>query len=124
MRLAFIFINNKLVLAEARIVKAERLLILLPHCLQYHECSVRITGDIENCEACGKCRIRELVTLSSKYNVSIVVATGRTLARRIVKEKRPSVIIAVACERDLKIDFLELDVVSILKAPTWTFSKQ
>ena len=89
-------------LAEApRIVKPERLLILVPHCLQYHECRVRITGDIENCDACGKCRIKELVRLSCKYHVSISVATGGTLARRIVKEKQPSVIIAIACERDL-----------------------
>ncbi|MFH1489572.1 MAG: DUF116 domain-containing protein [Pseudomonadota bacterium] len=100
-RLAFIFINNKLVLAEAMIVKPERLLILLPHCLQYHGCKVRITGNMENCEACGKCPIRKLVALSRKYHVSIAAATGGTLARRIVKEKRPSMIIAVACERDL-----------------------
>ena len=100
-RLAFIFINNKLVLAEERIVSPERLLILVPHCLQYHECKVRITGDIENCEACGRCRIKELVTLSRKYHVGIAAATGGTLARRIVKEKRPSLIIAVACDRDL-----------------------
>jgi len=29
------------------------------------------------------------------------VATGGTLARRIVVEKKPDIIIAVACERDL-----------------------
>ena len=56
---------------------------------------------MENCEACGKCRIKELVALSHKYHVSIAAATGGTLARRIVKEKRPNMIIAVACERDL-----------------------
>ena len=39
--------------------------------------------------------------LSEKYRISISVATGGTLARRIVVEKRPEMIIAVACERDL-----------------------
>jgi hypothetical protein len=76
-------------------------LILLPHCLQNHECPVRITGDVENCKACGKCKIKDLVALSRRYHVPVSVATGGTLARRIVVEKRPHVIIGVACERDL-----------------------
>jgi len=98
---SFIAINNKLVLAENRHVKPEDLLILLPHCLQNHECVVRITGDVENCKSCGKCKIKDLVELSIKYHVHISVATGGTLARRIVVKKRPEVIIGVACERDL-----------------------
>lgn len=100
-RRAFVAINNQLVLAETRKVKPEKLLVLLPHCLQFHECPVRITGDVENCKACGKCRIKELVALSHKYRVSISAATGGTLARRIVMDKRPDMIIAVACDRDL-----------------------
>lgn len=100
-RKSFVLINNQLVLAEARKVRPEKLLILLPHCLQNHECVVRITGDVENCKACGKCKIKDLVDLSHKYHVPISVATGGTLARRIVVEKKPEVIIGVACERDL-----------------------
>lgn len=100
-RRSFVAVNNRLVLAEARKVRPDKLLILLPHCLQNHECTVRITGNVENCKACGKCKIKDLVALSEKYHVSASVATGGTLARRIVVEKRPRVIIAVACERDL-----------------------
>jgi hypothetical protein len=100
-RRSFVAINNQLVLAEASQVKPEKLLILLPHCLQNHECSVRITGTVENCKACGKCKIKEINMLSERYNVPISVATGGTLARRIVVEKKPDVIIGVACERDL-----------------------
>ena len=100
-RRSFIEVNNQLVLNEAKEIKPEKLLILLPHCLQFHECAFRITGDIENCKKCGKCRIKELVELNEKYNVPISVATGGTLARRIVVEKRPDIIIGVACERDL-----------------------
>ncbi len=100
-RRSFVAINNKLVLAEAKKVKPEQILILLPHCLQNHDCIVRITGNVENCKACGKCKIKDLVELSKKYNVPAAVATGGTLARRIVVEKKPKVIIGVACERDL-----------------------
>jgi uncharacterized protein len=100
-RRSFIEINNQLVMNEAKKVKPEKLLILLPHCLQNHDCQVRITGDIENCKKCGKCKIKELTGISEKYHVSVSVATGGTLARRIVVEKKPTIIIGVACERDL-----------------------
>jgi hypothetical protein len=100
-RKSFVAINNRLVVAEASKVRPEKLLILLPHCLQNHECTVRITGKVDNCKACGKCRIKDLVVLAEKYHVSMSVATGGTLARRIVVEKKPDVIIGVACERDL-----------------------
>lgn len=100
-RMAFVVINNQLVLAEIKAVKPDKLLILLPHCLQNHECNVKITGNVDNCKGCGKCKIRHLVTLSKKYQVPMSVATGGTLARRIVVEKKPNIIIGVACERDL-----------------------
>ena len=100
-RRAFVAVNNQLVVAEARRVPPHKLLILLPQCLQNHECTVRITGNVENCKACGKCKIKDLVELSHKYHVSIAVATGGTLARKIVVDKRPEMIIGVACERDL-----------------------
>jgi hypothetical protein len=98
---SFIAINNQLVVAEARLVKPQKLLILLPQCLQNHDCGVRITGNVENCKACGKCKIKNLVELSNKYHVSMAVATGGTLARKIVVDKQPQMIIGVACERDL-----------------------
>ena len=98
---SFIAVNNKLVRAEAKKVSPERLLVLLPHCLQNHNCKFRITGNIENCRRCGKCKIKDLLELSHRYGVPMAVATGGTLARKIVKETRPEVIIGVACERDL-----------------------
>ena len=73
----------------------------MPHCLQDHNCKVKITGNVENCEGCGKCPIKELLEVSRKYDVELAVATGGTIARRIVVQKRPRLIIAVACERDL-----------------------
>ena len=100
-RRSFVAINNQLVMAEAQKVKPEKMLILLPHCLQNHNCAVRITGNVQNCKACGKCRIKDLAALSDKYHVHVAVATGGTLARKIVVDKRPEIIIAVACERDL-----------------------
>jgi hypothetical protein len=100
-RRSFIEINNQLVLAQHPRTSADRLLLLMPHCLQFHECQFRITGNTLHCKRCGKCPITGLVDLSEKYGVGLAVATGGTLARRIVVERRPKLIIAVACERDL-----------------------
>ncbi len=100
-RRSFIEINNQLVLAQHPRAAAGKLLLLMPHCLQFHECQFRITGSILHCKRCGKCPIKGLVELSEKYGVGLAVATGGTLARRIVVERRPRLIIAVACERDL-----------------------
>jgi hypothetical protein len=100
-RRSFIEINNQLVLAQNPRATSDKLLLLMPHCLQFHECQFRITGSTIHCKRCGKCPITGLVGLSEKYGVGLAVATGGTLARRIVVERRPRLIIAVACERDL-----------------------
>ncbi|MEJ2364700.1 MAG: DUF116 domain-containing protein [Deltaproteobacteria bacterium] len=100
-RSSFIKVNNELVTSQARRYAPGEMLLLMPHCLQNHDCRVKITGNVENCEGCGKCPIKELLKIAHKYGVELAVATGGTIARRIVVQKRPRLIIAVACERDL-----------------------
>ena len=39
--------------------------------------------------------------LADEYGFTFFVATGGTLARQIIKEKRPKLVLAIACERDL-----------------------
>ncbi|HSB07696.1 MAG TPA: DUF116 domain-containing protein, partial [Thermodesulfobacteriota bacterium] len=98
---SFIELNNHLVRSNPHPTRPDRLLILLPHCIQDFDCQIKITGNIRNCKGCGKCEIKELVELSNQYQAKIAVATGGTLARRIIVENRPEAIVAVACELDL-----------------------
>ena len=78
------------------------MLLLLPHCLQSTACRNKITGGlIENCQGCGRCVIAGLLELADERDLALVVATGGTLARRVIGEVRPAAIIAVACETDL-----------------------
>ncbi len=114
---SFIAVNNQLVRSNLGSVRPDRLLILLPHCIQLNDCNVKITGDVHRCKGCGKCEIKDLVAIADKNGVDLSVATGGTLARRIIKEKRPKAIIAVACERDLTsgiVDSYPLPVIGIL----------
>jgi hypothetical protein len=98
---SFVEVNNGLVRSRPMAVPPERLLLLMPHCLQHTNCGIRITAAVTNCKGCGKCDIAELVELSDKIGGRLQVATGGTLARRIITEMRPGAIVAVACERDL-----------------------
>jgi len=98
---SFIELNNHLVRSNRHRTRPNKLLILLPHCIQDFDCQVKITGNIRNCKGCGKCEIKDLIELSDRYQVKIAVATGGTLARRIIVDNRPEAIVAVACELDM-----------------------
>ncbi len=116
-RQSFIAMNNSLVLSQRYNIKPDRILILLPHCLQLFECEIKVTGDINKCVRCGRCDIMGLADLAQKYNINISVATGGTLARKVIIEKRPQIVLAVACERDLTSgikDCYPLPVIGIL----------
>lgn len=105
---AFIEINNDMVreiISErkkhGKSVSTERVLILLPHCIQLEDCDFKVTRDVSNCAQCGRCEIGELVGLSKLYGMEMFVLTGGTIARRRIKEFSPDAVLAVACERDL-----------------------
>lgn len=114
---SFIALNNQLVRAKKLRVPADRALILLPHCIQLFDCAIKITGDVDKCVRCGECDISGLAELAKSRGVDIAVATGGTLARKIIVEKRPRIILAVACERDLTSgirDAYPLPVIGVL----------
>jgi len=114
---SFIALNNQLVRAKKLRVGSDRALILLPHCIQLFDCAIKITGDVDKCVRCGQCDISGLAELARSRGIAIAVATGGTLARKIIVERRPRLIIAVACERDLTSgirDAYPLPVIGIL----------
>ena len=116
-RQSFIAMNNSLVASQHLHVRPDRVLILLPHCLQLFDCEIKVTGDINKCIRCGRCDIKGLAELATKYQIDISVATGGTLARKVIIEKRPKLVVAVACERDLTSgikDCYPLPVIGIL----------
>jgi hypothetical protein len=99
----FLRYNNQFTLRRLKhkSLHNQQILILLPHCLQNYDCPFKITSFIENCKQCGKCDISTLVALKEQYPIHINVATGGTLARKYIRDRRPKLVIAVACERDL-----------------------
>jgi len=116
-RQSFIAMNNSLVISQKYRLRSDRILVLLPHCIQLFDCEIKVTGDINKCVLCGRCNVMGLVELGRKYGIDISVATGGTLARKVIVEKRPKLVLAVACERDLTSgikDCYPLPVIGIL----------
>ncbi|MHB8709580.1 MAG: DUF116 domain-containing protein, partial [Desulfuromonadales bacterium] len=63
--------------------------------------------------------ISGLAGLAERHGIPMAVATGGTLARKIIVERRPRFILAVACERDLTSgirDAYPLPVIGVLNS--------
>ena len=75
-------VYNALVLERNRKVGKGELLLLIPRCLS------RATLD-------------GVLQIAGKYDVPVFVATRGQLARRVIRERRPRAVVAVACERDM-----------------------
>ncbi|MCI0469459.1 MAG: DUF116 domain-containing protein [Nitrospirae bacterium] len=115
LQLFIIDLNNRLIRAEG--FKTKKILLLLPHCLQINDCEVRITNDIYNCKRCGRCNIKDLIGIADENNLRLYVATGGTIARRIVKQEQAEAIVAVACERDLSSGIVDSYPMPVLGIP-------
>lgn len=100
-RSSFVEVNNSLVKASRKRIGGDRVLILLSQCLQNFDCPHRVTATYLNCRRCGNCQLSEVIALKEKCEAELAIATGGTLARKIIIDTRPSAIVAVACERDL-----------------------
>jgi uncharacterized protein len=79
---AAVKVYNALVLERNRKVGKGELLLLIPRCLS------RATLD-------------GVLQIAGKYDVPVFVATRGQLARRVIRERRPRAVVAVACERDM-----------------------
>jgi hypothetical protein len=79
---AAVKVYNALALVRARHVATGELLLLIPRCLS--------RGTLD-----------EVLALAGTYAVPVFVATRGQLARRVIRERRPRAVVAVACERDM-----------------------
>jgi uncharacterized protein len=79
---AAIDVYNQLVERRARRVGKGELLVLIPRCL-------------------SKQALDGVLAIAGRYEVPVFVATRGQLARRVIRERRPRAVVAVACERDM-----------------------
>jgi len=79
---AAVKVYNGLALLRRRKVGKGELLLLIPRCL-------------------SKETLDGVLSIAGKYEVPVFVATRGQLARRVIRERRPRAVVAVACERDM-----------------------
>jgi hypothetical protein len=79
---AAIDIYNALAERRGRRVGKGELLVLIPRCL-------------------SKEALDGVLEIAGRYEVPVFVATRGQLARRVIRERRPRAVVAVACERDM-----------------------
>jgi hypothetical protein len=79
---ASVKVYNALALLRNRKVGTGELLVLIPRCL-------------------SKETLDGVLGIAGKYGVPVFVATRGQLARRVIRERRPKAVVAVACERDM-----------------------
>lgn len=111
---SFIEVNNQMVHTHGLNLKPSQIMILAPHCLQKSTCPHKITMDVWNCKKCGACRVNDLLELAEKYGITLIVATGGTLARKFIEKYRPRAIVAIACERDLTSGIIDANPLPVL----------
>jgi hypothetical protein len=79
---AAVKVYDALALARKRKVTGGEMLLLVPRCL-------------------AKDMVEGVLRIAGKYQIPVFVATRGQLARRVIKERRPRAVVAVACERDM-----------------------
>lgn len=79
---AAIDVYNTLHARRGRKVGKGELLVLIPRCL-------------------SKQALDGVLAIAGRYDVPVFVATRGQLARRVIRERRPRAVVAVACERDM-----------------------
>jgi uncharacterized protein len=79
---AAIKVYDAMALARKRKVSRGELLLLIPRCL-------------------AKDILEGVLRVAGRYQIPVFVATRGQLARRVIQERRPRAVVAVACERDM-----------------------
>jgi hypothetical protein len=97
----FIWLNNRLVERHFAERKPRSGLVLLPFCLQQTSCPHRIVWDLSNCKRCGKCAVGPTLELAGRANLPVKVAVRGVFGPEFIREVRPELTIAVACEDEL-----------------------
>ena len=114
MRKIYVKLNNSYIYSNKYNFNSKDIMILIPHCVQKNSCKLKVTNKIENCAKCGLCNVSDLVKLKEKTRINIFIATGGTLARKVIIENKPKAVIAVACERDLTSGIQDMKHIPVL----------
>jgi hypothetical protein len=95
----------------------EALLLLFPHCIQNSKCKQNIKHDLNECNRCGKCKVKDLLEISEEYGISIAIASGGRIALKRVMAEEVQGVVAIACEKELRTGLMAAMPKAIFAVP-------
>jgi len=114
LNLFYVDLNNIMVRSCPGKYTPDKILLLLPHCMQNSECLYKVTGKISNCRRCGRCKIGEIAEIFIERGIHVEVVSGGTAARKLVMTLKPRLVLAVACERELTSGILDAGDIPVI----------
>lgn len=105
----FIEVQNANNFQRERFEKAERKALLIPHCARSHmdrKCMADFNPEIPSytCKGCQEdCIVNKVVKLGEKKGYAVYVIPGGSCAEKILRDKKYSGVVGIACGSELKM---------------------
>ena len=81
--------------------KAEKRMIIAPHCMRHMDCPASSKKTGIQCVACGKCIFTRLKEDAPKYGYDLYIVTGSSFVKHVIKEKSYDAALLIACDYEL-----------------------
>ena len=102
MNKAIVALSNSFTKFRGKKCAPDKLLLLLPGCLQNSKCRQNLRHDPYQCQRCGRCKVKDMLELADEYGITPFVATGGRLAVTKAKGDEVEAVVAVACPKELR----------------------
>lgn len=113
----FVSLSNMMTKLRKKKCPPEGLLLLFPHCIQNSKCKQNIKHDLNECNRCGKCKVKDLLEVSEEYGISIAIASGGRIALKRVMAEEVQGVVAIACEKELRTGLMAAMPKAIFAVP-------
>jgi hypothetical protein len=113
----FVSLSNMMTKLRKKKCPPEALLLLFPHCIQNSKCKQNIKHDLNECNRCGKCKVKDLLEISEEYGISIAIASGGRIALKRVMAEEVQGVVAIACEKELRTGLMAAMPKAIFAVP-------
>jgi hypothetical protein len=87
---------------EKEFKNSKKRILFLPQCLRHPECKAPATPYGIECLNCGKCVIPKIKEFAEKKGYKVVIVTGGTMVKRIMKKEKPEGVVGVGCLLEVK----------------------
>ena len=79
-------------------------ILFLPQCLRSKDCPAKLTEFGYECQACGRCRIEEVIQEAKRLGYKdVFILPGGSVVTKIFAKEKPNACLGVACLKELML---------------------